>query len=164
MIDTIMLVQIEIPDIWIGDKYPEDICISEILFNDCYVSHIMKAVEGPIESLYLNAEENALFIAKNQDSIEIYKDSESVLQIIQETKNKEWAIISASPSEIGGRVENTYLIFDLLKREVINHKLSKMLPDYYPGEPIFLEENNGKIYLVHETAISARRKIELRHY
>ncbi|MDP8217450.1 MAG: hypothetical protein P9M03_01860 [Candidatus Theseobacter exili] len=164
LIDTIMLVQLEIADTWKGDKYIDDICISEIFFNDCYASLIKQNNEGEIDTIYLNTEENTLFISKNQNPIEIYKDNESVLQIIQKTNNNEWAIVNTFPREINGRVETTYLILDLLKKEVINQELFNILPDYYPGEPIFLEENNGEIYLVHETATSFIQKIRLIHF
>ena len=164
LLDTIMLVQLDVIDIWNGDKYIEDICISEIFFNDCYVSHIKKNDEVNIENIYLNSEENTLYRSNKQYSTEIYKDSGSVLQIMQQTNNKTWAIINALPREKIGRVESNYLIIDVLKNEVINQKLLNILPGYYPGEPMFLEEKYGKLFLVHESASSVIRKIELRHY
>lgn len=92
LIDTFSLVKLEIIDVWEGSQYKDDICISEIYFNDCYMSHVNNN-DYEIKRVYLNAEENELLIDKADTTIVVYTDKASVLQSIQLSDDKKWAIL-----------------------------------------------------------------------
>ncbi len=162
VIDTFSLVKLEIMDVWEGDKYKDDICISEIYFNDCYMSHI-KNSNYEIKRVYLNAEENELLIEKADTTIAVYTDKASVLQNIQLSDDRKWAILIAMPAERAGRTETSYLVVDIVAKKVINQELTHYFSGYNLGDPIFLKECNGEAFLIYDMENNETDKIKLRH-
>ena len=162
LIDTFSLVKLEIIDVWEGSKYKDDICISEIYFNDCYMSHVNNN-DYEIKRVYLNAEENELLIDKADTTIAVYTDKASVLQSIQLSDDKKWAILITMPAEQAGRTETTYLVVDITAKKVINEELTHYFSGYNSGDPIFLKEDNGEAFLIYDMANNEMARIKLRH-
>jgi hypothetical protein len=123
-----------------------------------------KQINGRINNVYLNGKEDALWINKNDKEIKVYADSESVLQIIQQSHNNEWAIIITMPRDIEGRAEVSYMLFDLIQEEPINDNLKHILSSYNPGDPLYFKNIESKVYVINESAKSKEAMVELRHY
>jgi len=160
--ETCLILKIEILETYPGSKY-DDVCISEIFFNDCFISSHPQTA-NPIKKVYLNDDENTLLL---DDSVHqrgvVYCDTLSVLQIIDVSENKKWAIIISMPAEIEGRVETTYLLFDLLNKLMVNFQLEKCIGNYLPGnEMYFKSDENGRTYLTYLAKDGEIHKIELR--
>lgn len=160
--DTLTLVKLEIVKAYEGSTY-DDICISEIFFNDCYISSAKEYENIKIHDVFINEQENTLLADIGKDeNVVVFKDTTSVLQIAEISKDKKWAVTISMPAEISGRAETSYQIFDLLTKEDISQQLEEILTGYNAGEPLYLEQNKGKNYLVYPAGINEKRKIELR--
>ena len=159
---TCLVLKMEILEAWQGTQY-DDICISEIFFNDRFVSARASAVSH-IENVYLDTDENTLLVDdKNHHGIIVYHDSSSVLQLIEVTENKKWAILISMPAEIEGRVETFYLLADLVNREVVNSQLEKTAGNYISGTMILFETGeNGEQYLIYNSTDNEECRLELR--
>jgi len=161
-VDSCLILQLEIVDTRPGSR-SGDICISEIYFNDCLLS---TASPGgcPIEKVYLNRAENELLLddAENQ-GVTAYRDMAAVLQIIDISPNKRWAVVISIPAEIEGRAETTFLLFDLLNRELMNARLEKQTGNYLSGNEMYIETGeNGRVYLNYSGTDFNFHQIELR--
>jgi hypothetical protein len=164
LIDTMGIIKLEISGVYEGTRFKDDVCISEIFFDNCYAVMADKQQGGNIRNVYLNETEDALWIDKNDEQVRVYADGKSTLQIIQQSMNNEWAILIAMPKDIGERAEATYMLFDLIQEELITGKLQHVLHAYDPGEPLYLENMEGKVYVVNESATGQDAPVELRHY
>lgn len=160
--ETCLILRIEIMETYPGTKY-DDVCISEIFFNDRFVSpHLQTA--NLIEKVYLNAAENALLLDYSIHRGEVvYRDTLSVLQIIEISDNKKWAIIISMPAEIEGRAETSYLLFNLLNKKMLNSQLERYTGSYFPGNAMYFEsDESGRIYLTYLAKDGEYNKIVLR--
>lgn len=157
-----LILKLEIIDSYAGSKY-DDVCISQIFFNDCFISPPLKKT-NPVEKVYLNAAENVLLLDNSvQQGEVVYRDTLSVLQIIEVSENKKWAILISMPAEVDGRAETSYLLFDLLNRELVNEQVGKRIENYLPGNEIFLEsDEGGRTYLSYFAKDGEYHRIELR--
>jgi len=164
LIDTMGIMKFDISGVYEGTRYKDDDCISEIFFDNCYAVMADKQKGGSISHVYLNETEDALWIDKNDEQVRVYADSVSTLQIIQQSNTNEWAILIAMPKDIGERAEATYLLFDLIQEDLITDELQHVLQAYDPGEPLYLEHMEGKVYVVNESATGKDAPVELRHY
>jgi len=164
MSDTLVLVKIEILSVYQGTVY-DDICISEIFFNNCYISPAGKTFDSDIVDVYVDEDENTLMInTDKQDSIAVYNDKGSILQIAGITDDNRWAVLISVPVEAMGRIETQYRIINLYGREEISGKIEYLYSDYTAGEPVYFEQNNEKNYLVIQRSPDKVRKIELRNF
>lgn len=155
--ETCLILKMEILDAWPGNKY-NDVCISEIFFNDRFVSPHNSKI-SPIENIYLNKDENTLLIDNDEKmGVTIYRDTLSVLQIIDISKDKRWAILISMPAEIEGRAETNYLLADLINKKVVNSQLEKITGNYITGNAMFFETGvNDETFLIFD-----ENRIELR--
>ncbi len=146
--ETCLILQMEIMASWPGTKY-DDICISEIFLNDCLISPKPKE-SIQVENIYLNSTGNALLMDdKTNSEIVVYSDSLSILQIIEISNDKKWAILISMPAEIEGRAQTEYLLIDLINKKVLNPQLEKMWKSYVSGSALFFEYGDyDEIFLV----------------
>ena len=164
LLDTLVLFKMEILSIYPGTAY-DDICISEVFFNNCYISAAGQAFDSSIGNVYVNEDENTLLVdTENQNAVAVYNEPESILQIADITNDNSWAILISVPLETQGRVETQYRIIDLLNKEEMSDTIKNLIPDYRVGEPLYFEQMNGKNYLVFQRLPDKVRKIELRHF
>lgn len=161
LLDTLVLVKIGISSTYPGTYY-KDICLSEIFFNDCYISAIGKASNRRVDSIYINEAENTLLVdTDEQMAVAVYHEQESILQIADYTPDNKFAVLIMVPLEIAGRVETQYRIVDLLNKEEISGMIDTLIPDYKAGEPVYLEQKDGKNFVVFPQSERINR-IELR--
>jgi hypothetical protein len=160
--DSCLILQMEIVDTRPGSRY-KDVCISEIYFNDCLLSPAATGF-SPIKNVYLNRAENELLLddADNRGVI-AYRDTAAVLQIMDISPDNRWAVVISMPAEIEGRAETTYLLFDLVARELMNTRLEKQTGNYLSGNDMYIETgDNGRVYLNYSGTDFNFHKIELR--
>lgn len=122
--DKCIALKTEVTDVYPGTEY-QDICISEVFTGDFYESDT--EVDLKISDVFVNDTENAILAeVDGGKEIEIYSDPSSVLQLIEVSSNKKWAVIISMLSEIDGRAETEYLLIDLAKGEIINEKIGAL--------------------------------------
>lgn len=148
VVDTSLFLKIEISDTRKGSKY-DDVCVSEIFLSQNFISSLSSTPQ-PVK-IYLNAKENALLIDdNNQQGITVYSDTSSVLQLIEVSPDKKWAIVISMPVEVEGRAETTYLLMNLSTRETANQQLEKCTGNYLPGnEMYFNTDKDGQLLLTY---------------
>jgi hypothetical protein len=157
-----LILELEITDIIEGTEY-DDICISEIFFNDRFMSGDGRK-SPEIRNVYINEKENTLLAeTRGGEVITIYRDTSAVLQLLEVSKNKRWATIISMPAEIQGRAETTYLLVDLINRRTVNEELAQATGDYLPGNEMFLDcdQDNGLV-LSYISADKKNVEIELK--
>jgi len=148
--DSGLILQIEIIETTMGNKY-DDVCISELFFSDRLVSQ--NQPKNIVSDIYLNDQENTLFIKDTENKeIQIYRDTSSVLQLMESSENKKWAILVEMPASIEGRAETNYLLVDLVNRELVNSKLEKYNPNFLSGSMIYFEKGRGDQLLLNYTS------------
>ena len=158
--DKAYIVKIEIVDTYQGIKY-KDVCISELFFQKAY-KPIKPIINNEIINVYLDKNENSLLIdTKNQKNILIYQDKSSVLQIIEISENKHWAILITMSEKMGNRTETNYLLINLENKKIINNELKKICPDYQLGTDIYFEQFSDKLFLKYYIQDGLYRFVEL---
>jgi len=160
--DECLILQTEILETFEGTKY-NDVCISEIFFNDRFISP-GPAPKNNISKVYTNQDENTILVdTKAKQGNIIYSEPSSVLQIIEVSKNKKWAIAISMPAEIQGRVETKYLLVDLVNRKIVNSQLEKSTGNYYSGNEMYFETaNDNVLYLLYNAKDGKYYKLELK--
>ena len=121
LMDSIVLISIQIVETYPGSLY-QDICISELYFNEAYTSSTHEEDQNEIDSVYLSENENTLLVNKGSKA---YEAKNSVLQLIETSKDMSWAIVISMPDELDGRAETTYELIDLIGRKAITEKIAK---------------------------------------
>lgn len=157
-----LILKTEILDIYKGTKY-RDICISEFFLNDCLISFDPITKKG-IKSVYLNMSENSLLTKDeyNKETV-IYSDTLSVLQIVEISEDKRWAIILSVPASNEGRAETTYLLIDLMNKKIVNSRIEEIAVNYSWGVPIFFESGeNDILYLIYTNKKGRYSRLKLR--
>ena len=157
-----LILEIEVIETYPGNKY-DDVCISELFFNDRFISPQLQTA-NPVDKIYLNTAENALLLdnSVHQGKV-VYSDTLSILQIIEVSENKKWVILISMPAEVEGRAETSYLLFDLFNRVMVNSQLKKSAGNYLPGNEIYFDsDESGRTYLTHFAKDGEYHKIELR--
>ncbi|MCK5808416.1 hypothetical protein KAH37_05490 [bacterium] len=114
------IMKIEILERYKGGKY-DDVCISEIFFNDRFVS------------------------SQTKKSTELMKDKSKILQLIEVSKDKKWAIYISMPAKIEGRAATEYLLVDLIRQKIVNSDLKQYSGEYL--DAISFTYKRGKTYI-----------------
>ncbi len=144
-----LILKLEIIDTWKGTHY-DDICISELFFNNIFVT-FQSIKPRQISNVYISDAENALLIDDNTGKgIVVYQDKESILQLIDVSHDKKWAILISMAAEIEGRAETFYLLVDLVNKEVVNNMLEKCLGNYLSGSELFFDDRgSASVFLMY---------------
>jgi len=155
-------ISISLDEIYKGTKY-QDVCISELFFNRPYEAENTTGIKK-IERVYTSNDEHSVYIdTENQIETEIYNDKERILSIEQISDNKEWAVAYSEPAKAEGRVETSYLLFDLINKKEISNEIKLRYKDYVPGSTIYFNQVGEKLFLVYYTADNLKNFIELKH-
>jgi len=138
--DSCIVLKVEITAEYPGAVHNE-VCISDIFLANLYASPGMPEGAGIIDA-YVNEEQNKLFIdTKLSGKIEIFSDTSSVFSIIELSENKKWATVISMPAEVCGRAETTYLLFDLVNRELVNSKIEAVTGNDISGGLIYFGQD-----------------------
>ncbi|MBN1409162.1 MAG: hypothetical protein JW956_15280 [Calditrichaceae bacterium] len=160
--DTCFIVGMEILSAYAGTHY-NDICISELFFNDRFVAGIPEN-DIQINNIYINSEENALLIDdSNTIGKIVYRDTSSVLQLIGTSEDKKWAILISMPAEIEGRVETIYHLINLISGQDITQQIEKVTGNYPIGNEMYFQSGgNSSIFLMYMGNDFEYHQIELK--
>ena len=151
------IMKIEIMDFYPGTKY-DDICISEIFFNDRFVTHYPDKFYETL-NVYIKDDNTLLADYKDKKGIVICKDTASVFTYIEWPENENWAILNYVPNDQvgeGSRIEEIYSLIDLKNREIVDLKFEKCTGTSVMFK-ILSKEDNGKVYIENK-----KFKIELK--
>jgi hypothetical protein len=143
ILDSCLILKIDIAESLPGTKY-DDICISELFLSgeDCTLNSSTPLT--PIKNVYINEAENSLLADDDQNqSIVIYHDPMSVLQLIDVSDNNKWAIVISMPAEIEGRTETYYQLVNIPDRKIVNNEIEECSGNYLSGSELFFETNTG---------------------
>jgi len=155
-------ISISLDDYYQGTKY-KDVCISELFFNRPYIVQKETGIQK-IDSVYINDDGDALYINTNKgENIFVYKKENSVLDIIEIAPNNEWAIITSMATEIGGRTEVNYILFDLINKKQIDNELEMRYKDFHSGYDIYFEQIGNKLFLKYSILEGKYNFVELKH-
>ncbi len=124
IIDKCIALKIEVKDVYPGSE-SQEVFVSELFTGDIYESDSGDRVK--ITGIFVNEGANSV-IAETEDgkNIEVYSDPSSVLQLIEVSSNKQWAVVISMPAETEERVETEYLLIDPAKCEVVNEKIGAL--------------------------------------
>jgi hypothetical protein len=158
MADSGLILKINILSFYPGTKY-RDVCISEIFFNDCFVPR-KKNTADHISKIYTNKNENALLLDKpRHKGIVAFKDTSAVLQVLEVSKDRKWAVLASMPADIHGRAETLYLLIDLVNRKMVNPQIAQYTGIDISATPLYFEVDQfDRTYLM----IDEKYKIRLR--
>ncbi|MBU1077913.1 MAG: hypothetical protein KKH98_11515 [Spirochaetes bacterium] len=128
-------IKLVILSIYKGSQY-NDTCLSDI---------IVKGGNEEVEKVYVNDTENTLLLDTfSEKGIILEQDETSVFQILETSKNKEWAIIIRMPAEADeSRAETEYYLYNTVLRKKVD---SSILPENV-GPMNEFEETENNIYL-----------------
>lgn len=143
-------VEIEIIDVYKGSKY-SDTCISEIFFNNSYVPDYRKQNFTGVLDIYVDEQnESRLLIDTQYDKgIEVLNSPEAILQLLETSVDKRWAILISAPAFAGeGRVATEYLLFNTHLGKVMNADIERAIGAPLFG-PLFIVERYGNIVVEH---------------
>ncbi|ASB49078.1 hypothetical protein [Alkalitalea saponilacus] len=115
------------------------------------------------DTAYISHDEHSLVLKPDSGIIETaYRDTSSVLQLIEISPDNKWAIIISMPAEIDdGRMETTYQLIDLCNRKMVNDELKTVVKDFVPGNDMFFLSESTRIYLIYYSSYFDYYGIEL---
>ena len=152
-----LILKIELLDSYPGTKY-NDVCISEIFFNDRFVTaYPNKYME--IQKVYIEDENTLLIDYKNKKKVVVFKDTSSVFTMVDYPEISNWAILHYVPNGTvgqGSRIEELYALVDLKNKKIVEKEFEKCTGQY----PFLIEKgDDGSILL---TTFEDAYKIELK--
>lgn len=120
-----LILRIEILESYPGSKY-DDICISELFLSDRFVPNRPTSYP-PIEKVYENADQNAILLDDTENNEQmVFKDTSKIVQLLEVSADKKWAIILTMPKEIEGRAETIYHLLDLVNRKEVTNQIERI--------------------------------------
>lgn len=157
-----LIMKVDILENYKGSKH-NDICISEIFFNDRFVT-FNSSKKDNIKKVYLNSDEDILYIdTETRKEITVINGGSSFFQIIEVSNDNKWAILISMPKEIEGRAATTYHLVDLVNRTNCNSQLERTTGNYFPGNDMhFIHIDDQKNYLNYHGKDNEYHKVELK--
>lgn len=142
-----IILKIEIEDEFKGSKY-DDICISEIFFNNRFVtSTSLKYKE--VKKVYIDNNNTLIADFYNEQRVVIFKDTNSVFTIVDWVENGNFALLHYIPNAavgIDSRVEEQYHLVDLKNKKIVDNEFKT-----YTDVPIMFQvlekDEYGRTYL-----------------
>lgn len=141
------ILKLEIVDVYKGSKY-DDVCISEIFFNDRFVTHYPDKY-NQINNVYIKDENTILADYYDKKGVIIYKDTSSVFTMIDWDEHSNWAILHYVKNDAVGqnsRIEESYLLIDLKNRKNVNDEFEKCT-GILIYSPVIEKDRNGDTFL-----------------
>ena len=143
--DTSFVLKIEILDVYQGTKY-DDVCISELFFNNRLVTH-SRLKDNKVVNVYIKNDHTLLADYANEKAVVIYQDTSSTFTMIDWLQNTNFAILHyVKNDEVGpGRTEEHYSLIDLKNKNIVDKEFARCTGH----SPIygFMEEKGEKLYI-----------------
>lgn len=157
IVDTTFVLKMEIVDVYKGTKY-DDICISEIFFNNRFITP-QSDKYAEILNVYVKNDNALLVDYKGQNGLVLYKDTSSVFTMVDWIEMENFAILHYVPNDeigIGSRIEEHYALIDLKNKNIVDREFKKCTGDF-TSFYLFEKDDDGRLYLNNE-----QFKIELK--
>ncbi len=141
------ILKIEVEKSRPGTKY-DDICLSEIFFNNRYVTAFPEKLWIP-EDVYIEDDNTLLADYQNEKRVVILRDTSSVFTMVDWPEKANWAVLHYVRNDeagAGSRTEELYSLIDLKNRKVVDRQFEKCTG----VPPMFLmieKDEDGGIYL-----------------
>jgi hypothetical protein len=142
------IIKLEVEAVYPGSKY-DDICISEMFFNDRFVTHYPDRY-NQVDTVYIKDDNILTADYAVEKSIVIVKDTSSVFIDIYHPEHLNWAVLSYVPKDESGegsRTEEHYSLIDLKNRKVIDNTIFKKCTGSFLSSPLIEKDGSGKIVL-----------------
>jgi len=141
------ILKFEITAVYKGSKY-DDICISEIFFNDRFVTPYPDRY-NQINNVYVQNDNILMVDYVDKKGVIIYRDTTSTLSVLDWGDHSNWVILSyVKNDEVGqnSRIEESYLLIDLKNRIIVNEEFKKCT-GVSVYSPIIEKKENGETFL-----------------
>ena len=142
LISSIIL-KLEIEESYKGTKY-DDICVSEIFFNDRFVTAYPDKYK-PISDVYINNDNTLLTDYADKKGVIVLQDTSSIFTMADWPVNSNWAILHYVPNDTEGensRTEEQYLLIDLKNQQPVINDLERCTGIILSSPVIDKDENN----------------------
>ncbi|NOZ86088.1 MAG: hypothetical protein GXP49_07460 [Deltaproteobacteria bacterium] len=154
---SVFILKIEIKDVYKGKQY-DDICISEIFFNNRFITpYPLKYREA--KRVYIKNGNTLVADYINEQGVIIFKDLSSIFTMVDWIANGNYAVLHYVTNDAGGigtRVEEQYHLVDLKNRKIVDNEFYT-----YTGVSIMFQvlekDKYGRIYIGND-----KNKIELK--
>lgn len=133
-----LILKIEILSSYPGTKY-NDICISEIFFNDRFVTPYPDKYNS-ISKVYIKNNNTLMVDYSDKKGVIIIKDTLSVFTMIDHPQHSNWAILHYVPNNSvgkGANIKELYKLVDLKNKSVVEKKFEECTGQY----PLFIKKN-----------------------
>ncbi len=140
------ILKLIITDTYPGTKY-DDICISELFFNDRFITGYPDNY-NEVEDVYIE-NDNTLVIDYTNGEIDTIIDSTSVFTMIDWPEKSDWAILHFVPDDeegINSRMEEYYSLIDLKQCKIVDAEFEKCT-GISPMFQIIETSDDGKSYI-----------------
>lgn len=154
-----IILKIEIISSYSGTKY-NDICISEIFFNDRFVTAYPDRY-SQINNVYIKDDNTLLADYNDKKGVVIFKDTSSVFIMVDYPQKSNWAILRYvlnSEVGLGSRIEELCALVDLKNKKIIEKEFEKCTGQ----SPFFLLIEKNKDMNIFLTTFDDKYKIELK--
>lgn len=141
------IMKLEIEDSYEGNRY-DDICISEIFFNDRFITDIPIRY-NQINEVFIRDDNTLLVDYADQNGVPVYKDTSATFTMIDWPQHANWAVLHyVRNDEVGegSRVEELYSLIDLKNRTVVDRFFQKCT-GIYPMYLMIEKNEDGKVII-----------------
>ncbi len=140
------ILKMDILETYSGKTY-NDICVSEIFFNNRFVT-AQPTDKKTVNNVYIENDNTLLMDTADKKGMVVYKDPSSVFTDVEVSENKQWAILHYVPNDAvgeGSRIEELYALVDLKNREIVNRKFK----EYTGNDTMFImfSEEDGALFI-----------------
>ncbi len=140
------ITKLEILDTYKGTKF-DDICISEIYFNNRFVTPYPDKF-NEVTNAYIKNDSILIVDYKDKKGVVLYTDASSSLFLLSDDLTLNWVLLSYVSNDAvgaGSRVEEQYLLADLKNRQIVNKEFKKQTgKDIVSGS--IEKDKNGTIF------------------
>jgi len=148
--ETAVIIKLEIYDVYAGSRW-DDTCMSELFFNNVYIHNHLKEQYHQIDSVYVNDQDNTILInTKQQNNIDVYTDSESILQIIDTSPDNQWVILIRMSGDPSPRHQTDYLLLNTFLGKIMNPEIKQTTGEFLTG-PFLFNADGEDLYLEYYT-------------
>ena len=163
--DQEWIIKLEIENIYKGSAW-EDTCISEVFFNDRFISDVHRFTHQFIKKVYESDKEDAVLMdTEGERSVPLCqsKNGESLYSIGDVSKNREWlTVIKQSWSKGAPRAETSYLIFNTFLAKDMKIDLERVIGKDITGPFSLVSRKDGLFFNFYFSGSGEEGSIALR--
>ena len=147
--DQEWIIKLEIESVYKGSAW-EDTCISEVFFNDRFISDVHRFTHQSIKKVYENDEGDAILLKTGRgQTVPICRsdNGESLYSIGDVSQNREWlTVIKQSWPKGAPRAETSYLIFNTFLAKDMKKDLERVIGRDITGPFSLVSREDGLFF------------------